>query len=197
MPLLRISLDGSPLVAIPTDGREFVGARIGGTHDDPDYADVSAWGGTYASHQSPDHRIWLENKTLSVGNCVEIELLASGDEVGTGILFESNDASNPPLGHSHEEELLKLAAELRTQPNVRERYGAIYSSSKIPKMEFETLPGEYGFGLNVLWNSLHPERVSVSLYAYSIDSMERQEAGRDAVREKLDVGQKCRLAFVA
>ncbi len=197
MPFLRISLDGSPLVAVSTEGREFVGARIGGTHDDPDYAEVSVWGGTYANGQSVDHRIWLENKTITVGQSVEIELLSSGDEIGAGIPFNSDGVQHPPTGHSHEEELRKLAAELRTQPNVREKYEAIYSSSRTQKIEFETLPGEYGFGLNVLWNSQRPDRMSMSLYAYSIDSMERQEAGRDAVREKLDVGQQCRLAFVA
>jgi hypothetical protein len=60
VPLLRVSVDGTTVVAVPTDGREIIGARIGGSRDDPDYADLSAWGGTYARGDQVDHRVWLD-----------------------------------------------------------------------------------------------------------------------------------------
>ena len=197
MPLLRISVDGVPVAAIPTVGREIVGARIGGSHDDPDYADLSAWGGTYVRGDSVDHRAWVDQRVLVVGQTVEIELLPSGMELGTGVLMGPQGADTPPPGYSHEEEVRKLAAELRQLPRVREKYELRYQSSKTEGIYFETLPDEYGFGLNVLWNDLYPERASVSLYAYTLEAMEQQGTTRDAVRERLDVGQKCRLAFVA
>ncbi len=197
MPLLRVTVGGRALAAIPTDGREFVGARVGGTHDDPDLATASAWGGTYARGDNVDHRVWLNEHILTIQDSMEIELLPFGDEIGSGTPIGPQGRDSPPPGYSHEEEVRKLAAELRGQPKVREKYRLHYTSSKTDAMEFETLPDEYGFGLNVLWNDLYPERMSVTLYAYSLDSMERNESGREAVRERLEVGQKCRLAFVA
>jgi hypothetical protein len=42
-----------------------VGARIGGTRDDEDYADLSAWGGTYGQGNADVHCIWSVKKTVS------------------------------------------------------------------------------------------------------------------------------------
>jgi hypothetical protein len=90
-----------------------------------------------------------------------------------------------------------LVAELKDQPAVRTGYELAYSSSQTRETRFATVPREYGFGLNVLWNDMHPDRVSVNLYAYTIDSMAANESSRYGVREKLGLGQKCRLALVA
>jgi hypothetical protein len=60
MPLLRIQIDGTVVVALPTEGCNIVGARIGGTRDDEDYADLSAWGGTYGQGNADVHCIWLD-----------------------------------------------------------------------------------------------------------------------------------------
>jgi hypothetical protein len=197
MPLLRISLDGTPVAAIPTEGREFVGARVGGTIDDPEYADFSAWGGTYVRGDDVDHRVWLDQHIAGSGHSIEVELVAEGAELGVGQPSGRQGKDSPPADYSFENEIRALVEELRGQPAVRDQYRLLYSSPQTPETHFETLPGEYGFLLNVLWKDFAPDRLSVSLHAYTLDSFERQEGGRYGVREKLELGQMCRLTFVA
>jgi hypothetical protein len=197
MPLLRIWLDGALAAAIPTDGREVVGARVSGTVDDPDYADLYAWGGTYVSGTSVDHRHWLDQFNLVPGQVLEIEFALEGEEVGVGVPVGPQGEDIPPPNYSVDDEMRSLVAELKDQPAVRTGYELAYSSSQTRETRFATVPREYGFGLNVLWNDMHPDRVSVNLYAYTIDSMAANESSRYGVREKLGLGQKCRLALVA
>jgi hypothetical protein len=197
MPHLRIWIDGKLAAAIPTSGREIVGARVGGTIDDPDYADLYAWGGTYARGAAVDHRHWLDQCQLVPGQTLEIEFAQEGEEVGVGIPVGPQGEDTPPPNYSIEAEMQSLAAELRSQPPVRAGYRLSYSSSQTQETLFTTNPGDYGFGLNVLWNDMYPDRVRVGLYAYTLDSMTANESSRYGIREKLGVGERCRLAFVA
>jgi len=84
MPLLRIQIDGTVVVALPTEGCNIVGARIGGTRDDEDYADLSAWGGTYGQGNADVHCIWLDAFKILPKQVVEVEFAASGNSVGAG-----------------------------------------------------------------------------------------------------------------
>jgi len=197
MPLLRVKVDEAIVVALPTDRCNIAGARIGGTRDDEDYADLSAWGGTYGQGPKDVHCIWLDAFKLLRGQTVEVEFAASGDVVGMGKPFDSSEVSTPPPGHSHEEELRALAQELRGLPWVRGPYKFRYESTQSTPVDCLLEPFEYGFGLNVLWSDIHPERLSVSLYAYTIDSVEHQNSGRNLASEKVAIGQACRLALVA
>ncbi len=101
-----------------------------------------------------------------------------------------------PLNYSHEEELRLLAQELRGQPWIRGTYEFRYNSTQSEPMDYSMASNEYGFGFTVLWNDLHPHRLSVSLYSYTIESVEHQKSGRTLMAERLLVGQECRLTFV-
>ncbi len=197
MPHLRIWIDDKLAASIPTSGREIVGARVGGTIDDPDYADLYAWGGTYARGNAVDHRHWLDQYRLGPGQTLEIEFAQEGEEVGVGIPVGPQGEDIPPANYSFEEDMRSLAAELRNQPPVRAGYHLSYSSSQTQETQFSTNPGDYGFGLNVLWNDMYPARVRVSLYAYTLDAMAANESSRYGIREKLGIGERFRLAFAA
>ena len=197
MPLLRVQIDGTVVVALPTEGCNIVGARIGGTRDDEDYADLSAWGGTYGQGNADVHCIWLDAFKILPKQTVEVEFAASGNIVGAGKAFDAAGVSDRPPNYSHEEELKSLAQELRGEPWIRSAYKFRYDSTQSRPMDCLMASNEYGFGFNVLWNEVHPHRLSVSLYAYTIESVEHQKSGRTLTAERLLLGQVCRLAFVA
>jgi hypothetical protein len=196
MPLLSIQVDGTTLVAIPTEGYSIVGARIGGTRDDSDHAGLNAWAGAYGKGPADAHNIWLDDFKLFPGQKVEVALAGTGTAVGVGRAMD-RCTSQPPADYSIENQLQELAQEIRQLPWLRGPYRFRYESSQTAPMHCSLEATEYGFGFNVMWNDLHPERVSASLYAYTIDSVEKQEAGRTIRTERLLMGQRCILALVA
>src|ERR1700728_695676 len=122
MPLLRVQIDGSVVVALPTEGCNMVGARIGGTRDDEDYADLSAWGGTYGQGSADVHCIWLDAVKILPQQVVEVAFDASGNSVGAVKAFDAAGVSDRPPNHSHEEELKALAQEIRGLRWIRGAY---------------------------------------------------------------------------
>jgi hypothetical protein len=197
MPLLSVQIDGKVVVALPTEGCNIVGARIGGTRDDEVYADLSAWGGTYGQGNADVHCIWLDGFKILPEQVVEVQFAASGNSVGSGKAFDASGVADRPPNYSHEGELKALAQELRGQPWIRSAYKFHYESNQSEPIDYFMASDEYGFGFNVLWNEVHPHRLSVSLHAYTIESVEHQQSGRTLATERLLVGQGCRLNFVA
>jgi len=116
MPLLRVQIDGTVVAALPTEGCNILGARIGGSRDDDDHADLSAWGGTYGQGSADVHCIWLDALKILPAQVVGIAFDASGNRVGMGKAFDAAGASDRPPNYSHEEELKALAQELRGLP---------------------------------------------------------------------------------
>ena len=197
MAFLRVKVDDLVVVEMPTDGCNMLGCRIGGSRDDDDFADLSAWSGTYGQGADDVHRIWLDSEQLALGQSVEVEFVTSGTQVGEGIPFDSSGSAEMPAGYSLEADLHSLAQELREQPWIRAAYKFRYEASHGTAVECAMTEDEYGFGFNVLWNDMHPGRVSVSLHAYTIDSVEQQRSGRDLVCEHVSAGRSCKITMVA
>ena len=197
MPILRIKIDGTVVVAVPTDQYEAVTARIGGTRDDEEFADLSVTSGTYRLASPQSHLVWVDAVRLSAGQTVEFQFADQGVTVGAGKPFDLQQIADAPMEGAPEESLHQLANWLREQPWVRAPYRLQYGSSRSARLDYALAPTEYGFGLSALWSDLRPGRLSVSLHAYTIDSIERQEGGRDLVAERLAVGECCRVVLVA
>jgi hypothetical protein len=56
---------------------------------------------------------------------------------------------------------------------------------------------EHGFGFSVLWNSFHPDRVSLSMHSYTLDAIAAEAPGRSTSREKVPLGGAVRLELIA
>lgn len=197
MPFLRVKVDSSVVVEIPTDDCNIIACRVSGTRDDDAFADLSASSGIYGQGADDVHRIWLDCHQLLPGQSVEIEFVAAGNQVGEGMPFDSSGSLEKPADYSLADELHALAQELRNQPWIRTAYKFRYEASHTTVVDCSMAEDEYGFGFNVLWNDVHPGRVSVSLHAYTIDSVEQQRNGRDLVRERVSLEQSCKITLVA
>lgn len=154
MPLLRVHIDGSVVVALPTEGCNLVGARIGGTRDDAD-VDLSAWGGTYGQGSADVHCIWLDAVKILPQQVVEVAFDASGNSVGAGKAFDVAGVSDRPSTHSHEKELKALGQEIRGLPWIRVAYKVRCGSNQSEPVEYLMASDEDGFGFNVLWNDIY------------------------------------------
>ena len=84
MPFLRVSVDGQSVASIVTDGLELVSVHVGGTRVNDEYADLGVSGGVYFGDGASDHRIWVDQMPLSVGQVVEVALLEHDTAVGEG-----------------------------------------------------------------------------------------------------------------
>jgi len=197
MSFLRVAVDGQPIASIATDGLEVVSVHVGGTRLDDEYADLNVSGGVYSGDRASDHRIWVDQMPLTAGQVLDVSLLERDTAVGEGRsieeLYPARETAEPPTSIDKAE----FFADLRRQPQLREGFTVRLTSSVGTASMFSTTPDEHGFGFSVLWNNMHPERVSVSLHAYTIDSVESGEPGRDHVRERLPVGGTVRLELVA
>ena len=197
MPFLRVAVDGQSVASIGTDGRELVSVHVGGTRVNDEYADLGVSGGVYSGDGASDHRIWVDQMPLSVGQVVEVALLEHDTAVGEGRtieqLYPASENVAPPTSADNAE----MFADIRRLPQLREGFTVRFTSSAESAGLFSTTPDEHGFGFNVLWNSLHPERASVSLHAYTIDGVESGESGRVHVRERMPIGGTVRLELVA
>jgi hypothetical protein len=196
MPFLSVSVDGVPVAAVGTDGRTAVSIRVGGTRVDEDYADLSVSGGIYGRESGTEHRIWVSCKPLGVGQVVEVGFLENGADSGVGQTIEELFPGAPvPKGPTAQANA-EMFAEIRSATVLRDGYSLEYSSSEGIVTGIRTNPEEHGFGFSVLWTDHRPERVSVSLHSYSIDSVESRGPGRYHVRDKILVGETVRLALV-
>lgn len=196
MSFLRVAVDGQSVASIATDGRELVTVHVGGTRVDDEYANLSVSAGVYSGDGASDHRIWVDQMPLSVGQVVEVALLEHDTAVGEGLpieeLYPACETVAPPTSADN----AGLFAELRRLPQKRGEFTVRFNSSAGAASLFSTNPDEHGFGFSVLWNDIRPERASVSLHAYTIDSVESGATGRDHVRERMPVGGTVRLELV-
>ncbi len=70
MPFVRITVDDVEVTTVDTQGRDVVSVQVGGSRIDPDYADLGVIGGTYPDDGTMDHRIWIQQMPLRLGQVI-------------------------------------------------------------------------------------------------------------------------------
>lgn len=197
MPFLNITVDGSAVATVDTKDRDIVTVRVGGSRDDEDFADLSVTGGIYDRDGATEHRIWVDRMQLAVGQTVSVAFLAQANPFGEGRtieeLYPDLDESRIPTAIDRAE----LAAEIRRLPLVRDGFTLRLVSDDGAASTHMTAPEEHGFGFNVLWNNRHPDRVAMSLHAYTIDSVAEEAPGRTFANRKIPLHGEIRLELVA
>lgn len=197
MPFLSITVDGTAVAIVDTKGRDIVTAHIGGSRDDVDFADLSVTGGVYDHEGTTEHLIWVDRMNLVAGQSVGVAFLKEASPYGEG---KTIDELYPDLGETRRPTAIdraELAAEIRRLPLVRNGFTMRVVASDGTTSTHSTGPDEHGFGFSVMWNFRHPESVSVSLTAYTIDSVASEAPGRTLEKLKLALQGEMRLELVA
>src|ERR1700722_11467042 len=84
MPALRVAIDDIEVATVGTDGRDVVAIHVGGNRADEDYAHGGVTGGIYDSGGVTDHRIWIDQRTLRIGQAVSVAFVERGFQTGEG-----------------------------------------------------------------------------------------------------------------
>jgi hypothetical protein len=197
MPGLTLLLDGQKQASVNCEPYEVASAGVKGTVIEEEFASVDLMAGSY-SGQSDVHHVWLPDLVLLPGQLVEIRFDDNSQTTPAGRTLEelfpdesSEGPWQPPAS------LADTFAQLRQKPALRQGFGFSLQSSSGAAYEGRTASGDHGFGLSVLWNSVRPSRVSVSLHSYTLDDLEQKSPLRDHVREYLEIGGWVALRTVA
>ena len=197
MPFLNVTVDGAAVATIDTDGRDIVTIRVGGSRDDEDFADLSVTGGIYDRDGTTEHRIWVDQMQLVVGQIVGIEFLTESSPLGEGKTIEELYPGLPEFRVPTSVDRAELAAEIRQLPLVRDGFTVRLAGADGRTTTYATASDEHGFGFNVLWNSQRPDRISVSLSCYTIDSVATETPGRNLASQKIQLPGRIHLELVA
>jgi hypothetical protein len=197
MPALTILLDGQKQASVNCEPYEVASAGVKGTVIEQDFASVDVMAGSY-SGQDDVHHVWLPDLALRPGQLVEIRFDEKAETAPPGLTLKELFPEEPSQGRwEAPPSLTATFAQLRQKPALRSGFGLSLQSANGTSYEGRTAPGDHGFGFTVLWNSLRPSRVSVSLHSYTLDDIEHKSPLRDHVREYLEIGGWVALRTVA
>jgi hypothetical protein len=89
--------------------------------------------------------------------------------------------------------LSETVNELLVMPKFRENFSFRIVSSEKRVYDFVTEPDKDSFALSAVWNSWHPEKLSVSLHSSAFENIVNRGSLNDLFREKFLVG--CDVQF--
>lgn len=189
MPLIAVEIDGQRVAAARCDDFHVVDARVSGSLVEPQFSTVELTTSTYPESGEGTYLIWLNEIELKAGQVIELKLLSDGEVIGAGKtieeLYPNGDDREPPPGKSINE----CFRELRLKPNLRAGYNFRSSMPTRANHFSGTELGEFGFGFGLLWNRFRPNRASLSLSTWSIDSVQFDTPSREHFREYIVPGQ--------
>jgi len=183
MPAFTVSLDDSVLACVCTDGYDVLSIRVGGTRVDDEFATIDLSAGAYPEGGPSTHLIWLNSVAVLPGQRIEVEMSDRGETTRPGKTIEDLFPDEEPSSPVDFKPTSEIFAELRRLPSLRDGYTFEVTSPTGEVHRTSSTPDEHGFGFTVLWNSYQPERASVSLHTYTIDSVEQRSPGSDHLRE--------------
>ena len=187
MPSLRVSVNGSVVASVCTEGLDSLSARVSGTRIDEELAALDVAGGSYPSDAESTYLTWVD-LPLAAGQVVLVEFVENEPTSHRGKTIEELAIGEPdvsPVDFKPTAEMFEL---LRQAPRVRDRFSFRLGSSFDQSFVGETGCNEHGFSFSVHWTSFHPERARLSLHSYTLDGLEKREPMTDYVEERMHVG---------
>jgi hypothetical protein len=171
VPLLRVLVDGIQVAAVSTDALDVLTVNVSGAKTDEEFCHLEVSGGRYPLEGQSTHLIWLNELVVRPGQCVRVEMAASGPTSHPGKTIEElfPDGVEEPEGPFLSAEA--VLDNLALRPQVRTRYQFLVETSSGQKCTAEIAGEEHGFGASFLWNSSRPDRVSASLHTYSLQQL--------------------------
>jgi hypothetical protein len=195
MPALDISLDGTRIATVSTDGFTVMAVNVGGTLIDEEFASVDVSGGSYPKGAPSTYLTWVSQQALQPGQRIKVTFLESGISSHAGKTIGELYPDAPPSSKIDFTPTDEMMRELRAKPKRREKFTLHLTSSKGKVFDVETRPEEHSFGFSILWISYQPEHARVSLHSYTLDSLENRGSMNNHVREQLEYGDSVELQF--
>lgn len=193
MPALSVSVDGVTIATVCTDGFDVITVRAGGTRVDEDLATLDVSGGSYSEGSESTYLTWVSELPLQQNQLVEVLFLGQAQSSHRGKTIEELFPGHAPSMQTDFKPTAEMFEELRTQSKLHDKFSFRLVTSSGAAFVGETTPDEHGFGFTVVWDSFHPDRARVSLYSYSLDSLESRGPMNNHIEEKIRFGGSVRF----
>ena len=188
-PGLAISLNGTELVTVSSDGLNILSVRVAGDRITPEFATLDVTGGLYGEEEDQKHLIWEPDRVISPGDEIAVTLLENATTSRPGKTIEElYPEDREPDGPWQPIE--QVFQDLAQRPVVREGFNFAVTPPSCRSIRAETLPNDHSFGFSVTWVWLHPERVRVSLSSNTLDGIAKREGGSTHAEFRLQYGQR-------
>jgi hypothetical protein len=196
MPALSVSIDGTPIATVSTDGYDVLDVRIHGACVDEQLASLDLAGGSFPEQGESTYLWWIDELPLRTGQVVTVSFLENGPTSQPGKTVEELCDGEPPRTETEAKPRAELFAELRSLPRLREKFCMRLKVSTGIRFAGETRPEEHAFAFGVLWNSFHPERARVSLHSYTLESLEARGPMNYHVQERIHCGDSIEFELI-
>jgi hypothetical protein len=193
MPSLRVSIDGTLVASVCTDGLDQLGAHVSGTRVEEELATLYVAGGSYPDGASSTYLIWVDSVQIKAGQEVAISLVPGEANSHRGKTIEELSTGEAPPPETDFEPHAKTYEQLRQMRPARGQYRLQFASSIGRSFVGQTAHDDHGFSLTVHWNSFHPERARISLDSYTLEALETRGPMNDHVEARLQVGDSAQL----
>src|SRR5215472_14920012 len=122
MLVLSVFVDERLMASVCTEGLDVLTVNIGGTKIDESLATVEFSGGTYPEGGDSKHLIWLSDLELESGQCVRVEVAATGSNSHSGKTIEElyPGSTEEKFGPMPSRE--QLIAEVKTRRHLRSHF---------------------------------------------------------------------------
>jgi hypothetical protein len=193
MPSVAVEVDSKPLATIRCDDFHVVAIRVSSTRIDETFATLEMTASTHPETGESTYLVWVHDYPLQPGQYVVVRLMDEGETTGEGKTIDDLYPDEDAECHQEPKSEAECFQELRAMPKLRTGYTFKLNSPAHPSYRGATQPDEHGFSFNLLWNWVRPNRASVSLSSYTIDSVEKRTPSREHSHEYIQAGQSATL----
>ena len=186
---LAISLNGTELVTISSEGLNILNVRVHGDRISPEFANLDITGGLYVEGEEHKHFIWESERVIAPGDNLEVALV---ENATTTIPGKTIDELYPEDQQPHGpwQPIDQIFKDLAFRPTVRERFHFTVTPPSAARICAETLPNDHSFGFSVSWVWMHPERARVSLSSNNLEQLAGREGGSNHADFRLLFGEQ-------
>jgi len=190
-PGLAVSLNGSQLLTISSEGFNILGVRVSGDRISPEFASLDISAGLYGE-EDQKHLIWEPGRVVWPGDEIEVTLLESAITSEAGRTIEevySDDTDR----HGPWPSMEQVQQGFEQRPILRERFTFMITQPSGQSIGARTFPNDHIFGFSVMWDWLHPAQARVCLHSNTLDGLAKRQGGSTHARFLLHFGQRVRF----
>jgi len=197
MPALSLYVDGMFIASVNTEGYDILDVRVHGTCVDKNIASLDFSGGAHPEGDASSYLTWVNDLPIKPKQVVKVVFLENALTSHEGKTIDElfpDDINKEPIDFKPLPEALN---EIRAMQKLRNSISFRVQSPQAGLLTCETEPDKFGFGFGVLWNAWHPERASVSLHSYTLESLESRGPMNYILSEKISLGSEVQFELTA
>lgn len=197
MSALSLYVDGMFIASVKTDGYDMLDVRVHGTCVDKNIASLDFSGGAHPEGGDSTFLTWVNDLPVKPKQVVKVVFIEDALTSHKGKTIDElfpDAIDKEPIDFKP---LTEAINEIRIMPKLRNSISFRVQSPQAGILTGETESDKFGFGFGVLWNAWQPERASVSLHSYTLESLESHGPLNYILSEKISLGSEVQFEIIA